>query len=122
MSRYAIYGAGSLGTVLGAYITKNGGDIDLINRNRAHVEALNENGATVTGAVEFNVPVKVLLPDEMDGRYDVISREYSFLFRDRIGILAYAVTATRGWEWFDGVREKQWFKDFTEKVKKASNK
>ena len=38
MKRYAIYGAGSLGTVLGAYITKNGGQIDLINRNRAHVE------------------------------------------------------------------------------------
>ena len=38
--RYAIYGAGSLGTVLGAYITQNGGTIDLINRNRAHVEAL----------------------------------------------------------------------------------
>ena len=37
MKRYAIYGAGSLGTVLGAYITKNGGQIDLINRNRAHV-------------------------------------------------------------------------------------
>ena len=30
MKRYAIYGAGSLGTVLGAYITKNGGQIDLI--------------------------------------------------------------------------------------------
>ena len=72
MKRYAIYGAGSLGTVLGAYITKNGGEIDLINRNRAHVEALNENGATVTGMVEFNTPVSVLLPDEMDGRYDVI--------------------------------------------------
>jgi hypothetical protein len=27
--RCAIYGAGSLGTVLGAYITKNGGKIDL---------------------------------------------------------------------------------------------
>lgn len=72
MKKYAIYGAGSLGTVLGAYITKNGGEIDLINRNRTHVEALNENGATITGTVEFNVPVKVLLPDEMEGRYDII--------------------------------------------------
>ncbi len=72
MKRYAIYGAGSLGTVLGAYITKNGGEIDLINRNRAHIEALNENGATVIGAAEFNVPVNVLTPDEMDGRYDII--------------------------------------------------
>ena len=72
MKRYAIYGAGSLGTVLGAYITKNGGKIDLINRNRAHVEALNENGATIIGTTEFNIPVNVMLPDEMDGRYDVI--------------------------------------------------
>lgn len=72
MKRYAIYGAGSLGTVLGAYITKNGGEIDLINRNRAHVEALNENGATIIGTAEINVPVNVLTPDEMDGRYDII--------------------------------------------------
>ena len=29
--RAAIYGAGSLGTILGAFISKNGGQIDLIN-------------------------------------------------------------------------------------------
>lgn len=38
--RVAIYGAGSLGTILGAYISKNGGTIELINRNKAHIEAL----------------------------------------------------------------------------------
>ena len=57
MSRYAIYGAGSLGTVLGAYITKNGGHIDLIKRNKAHVEALRKNGAKIMGTVEMTVPV-----------------------------------------------------------------
>ena len=72
MSRYAIYGAGSLGTVLGAYITKNGGKIDLINRNKAHVDALNEKGAHITGTVELTVPVTALTPDEMSGEYDVI--------------------------------------------------
>ena len=70
--RYAIYGAGSLGTVLGAYITKNGGEIDLINRNKAHVDALNANGAHITGTVEMTVPVKALTPEEMSGIYDVI--------------------------------------------------
>lgn len=70
--RYAIYGAGSLGTVLGAYITKNGGEIDLINRNKAHVAALREHGARITGTVEMTVPVTALTPDEMTGRYDVI--------------------------------------------------
>ncbi len=72
MKRYAIYGAGSLGTVLGAYITKNGGQIDLINRNKAHVEALRKNGARITGTVEMTVPVTAMTPDEMSGKYDVI--------------------------------------------------
>ncbi|MBQ7369660.1 MAG: 2-dehydropantoate 2-reductase [Clostridia bacterium] len=72
MKRYAIYGAGSLGTVLGAYITKNGGQIDLINRNKAHVEALKKNGAKITGTVEMTVPVTALTTDEMTGKYDVI--------------------------------------------------
>ena len=72
MAKYAIYGAGSLGTVLGAYITKNGGEVELINRNRAHVAALREKGATITGTVEMTVPVKALTPDEMEGPYDVI--------------------------------------------------
>lgn len=72
MSRYAIYGAGSLGTVLGAYITQRGGQIDLINRNKAHVVALRQNGARITGTVNMTVPVTALTPDEMSGTYDVI--------------------------------------------------
>ena len=72
MKRYAIYGAGSLGTVLGAYITKNGGKIDLINRNKAHVEALRTNGAIINGTVDMTVPVSALTPDEMTGKYDII--------------------------------------------------
>ena len=72
MRRYAIYGAGSLGTVLGAYITKNGGQIDLVNRNKAHVDALNRNGARITGTTELTVPVTAITPDQMSGTYDVI--------------------------------------------------
>lgn len=70
--RVAIYGAGSLGTVLGAYITKAGEQIDLINRNKAHIEALNKCGATVSGKANFNVKVTALLPDQMSGKYDII--------------------------------------------------
>ena len=72
MTRAAIYGAGSLGTVLGAYITKNGRDIVLVNRNKNHVAALNEKGAHITGTVEMIVPVKAITPQEMEGKYDVI--------------------------------------------------
>ena len=70
--RYAIYGAGSLGTVLGAYIARTGTPIDLINRNKAHVKALKEQGAVITGTVQMKVPVTALLPEEMTGRYDII--------------------------------------------------
>lgn len=70
--RAAIYGAGSLGTILGAYITKNGGEVELINRNKAHVEALRSNGATVTGTVNFTQKVTAYTPDEMSGSYDII--------------------------------------------------
>ena len=70
--RIAIYGAGSLGTVLGAYLTKNGVPVDLVNHNRAHVEALRKNGAHIAGTVDFTVPVSALLPEEISGKYDII--------------------------------------------------
>ena len=70
--RAVIYGAGSLGTILGAFITKNGGQIDLVNHNKAHVAALQEKGATVTGTVNFVQKVTAYTDDEMSGLYDII--------------------------------------------------
>ena len=70
--RIAIYGAGSLGTILGAFISKNGTPIDLINRNQAHVDALRTNGAQVIGTLTFTQPVVAYTPAEMSGLYDII--------------------------------------------------
>ncbi len=70
--RCAIYGAGSLGTVLGAYMTKNGVPVELVNRNKAHVAAMREKGAHISGTVDMTVPVNAITPDEMSGEYDVI--------------------------------------------------
>lgn len=61
-----------MGTILGAYITKNGGRIDLVNHNFAHVRALNEKGAHVVGSVDFVQPVKAITPYEMAGTYNII--------------------------------------------------
>ncbi len=69
--RIAIYGAGSLGTILGAYIARKGEKIELINRNKAHVEALQTKGATITGTVNFNQVVTAYTPSEMSGKYDI---------------------------------------------------
>lgn len=71
IERIALMGTGSLGTILGAYITKKGYNIELIDANKAHVDALNANGAKVVGFEEFTVPVKALTPDQMEGTYDL---------------------------------------------------
>jgi len=67
-----ILGAGSLGTIAGALITKNGGEVLLVDANKAHVDALNKNGATVTGLTNVTVPVKAITPDQMTGGYDLV--------------------------------------------------
>lgn len=70
--RVAIYGAGSLGTILGAYITRAGYEIELINRNEAHIKALQDRGAQIVGGVEFSQEVVAYTPSEMSGVYDII--------------------------------------------------
>ena len=70
--KIAIFGAGSLGTILGAFITKGGMDVDLINRNTDHIAGLKGKGAKVIGTVQMTVPVKALLPEEIKDKYDLI--------------------------------------------------
>lgn len=70
--RLAIYGAGSLGIVLGVYLSRANIQADLINRNPAQIQALREKGACVQGEVSFCASVKALFPQEMEGEYDLI--------------------------------------------------
>ena len=70
--RVAIYGAGAIGTILGAYIAASGKQIDLITRNKEHVEAMKNHGARVLGHADFTVHVNAYTPDEMTGVYDII--------------------------------------------------
>lgn len=70
--RSMIYGAGSLGTILGACLSERGADVLLVSRNAAHIEALRTRGATITGSVQKTVPVQACLPQEISGTFDVI--------------------------------------------------
>lgn len=70
--RIAIVGCGAMGTVLGAFLGKNGCAVDFIDNYEEHVKALNEKGAHVIGTVDFKVPVKAYTPDEMEGIYDIV--------------------------------------------------
>lgn len=72
MRRYLIYGAGAMGTILGAFMARKGIEVQLVSRNKEHISALKEKGAKVTGKEEFVQKVAALLPEEMSGTYDVI--------------------------------------------------
>lgn len=61
-----------MGTALGAYLAKDGLLVDMVDAYEPHVRALNETGAHVLGREEFTAPVRALLPEQMDGVYDLV--------------------------------------------------
>ncbi len=65
-------GAGSLGTIAGALLSKAGLDVILVDANEENVNALNMNGAHVVGCMELAAPVKALTPDRMEGTFDLV--------------------------------------------------
>lgn len=70
--KVAIYGCGAMGTVMGAFLNKNGLEVTLIDSYEEHVKALNEKGAHIVGCTDLTVPVKAITPDQMEGKYDII--------------------------------------------------
>lgn len=72
--RACIYGAGAMGTVLGAFISRAGLQIDLVTRNRQYVAALCSGGAQVVtpSGGGFTQKVTAITPEQMTGKYDVI--------------------------------------------------
>ena len=72
IKKIAIMGAGSLGTILGAYLARAGADVTLIDAYEEHVSALNERGAQVTGKAEFRAPVKAVCSSRVNETFDLI--------------------------------------------------
>lgn len=68
----AIYGAGSLGTIMGAYLSTTDHTVDLIDNFEEHVDLLNESGATITGTTDFHISVNAIKPEEINKTYDLI--------------------------------------------------
>ena len=69
--RSAVIGVGSLGTIIGALITQNGGQIDLVDTYQPTINVLREKGASVTGTMKLQVPVSACHIDELEGVYDL---------------------------------------------------
>lgn len=70
--RVAIIGAGSLGTIIGAKMASGERPVELVDTNRAHVKALNRDGARIIGEMDLLVPVRAKTPEEMSGQYDLV--------------------------------------------------
>lgn len=69
--RIAIVGSGAMGTILGAFLARKGYNLELVDTNKEHVDALNEHGAKIIGTQEFTVSVTAITPDQMSGIYDL---------------------------------------------------
>src|SRR5262249_12911172 len=54
-----ILGAGALGTLLGAHLARAGEDVTLIARGQ-RAAYLQAHGATITGLVDFTIPIRVV--------------------------------------------------------------
>src|SRR5262249_54732446 len=69
--KIVILGAGALGTVLGAHLARAGEDVTLIARGQ-RAAYLQEHGATITGLVDFTVPVRVVTEPSQVQEADVL--------------------------------------------------
>ncbi|WP_025679517.1 ketopantoate reductase family protein [Paenibacillus polymyxa] len=82
--RIAILGAGSLGTIVGAYLAAGGMDVELIDAYKAHVDTLNQIGAKVVGTTEFQAKVKAIIPENKSGKYDLVLLLTKQLYNDSV--------------------------------------
>ena len=75
-TKIAIYGAGAMGTVLGALLTKGGlKNVHLITRNETHTKAMQDTGARIVCVAEnteFTVKVQARTPAQITDKYDVV--------------------------------------------------
>jgi 2-dehydropantoate 2-reductase len=70
--RIIVIGVGPIGGIIGGRLARAGNDITFVDVDKEHVSAIREKGLQVDvpdGA--FNVTIKVVFPNEIDGKYDI---------------------------------------------------
>jgi 2-dehydropantoate 2-reductase len=71
--RIGIIGAGALGSVIGGSLAEAGNNVLLVNRNRAHVDAINREGLTIrTDGKDRAVAVRAAIPAEVGELADLV--------------------------------------------------
>jgi len=68
-----IIGAGAIGGLAGAYMTRAGHDVLLVDRWKEHVDALNAKGLFIDGVRgEMTIPVKAATPDQLTDALETV--------------------------------------------------
>lgn len=71
--KITIIGAGAIGGLAGAYMTRAGHDVLLVDRWVEHVEAMNRDGLFIDGIRgESRFPVKAATPDQLTGPLEAV--------------------------------------------------
>jgi 2-dehydropantoate 2-reductase len=76
--RILVVGAGAIGGVVGAVLTRAGADVTLVDADVAHREAMQREGLTIEGWAgegepsPHTVAVRALAPEAPDGQFDVV--------------------------------------------------
>ncbi|HEY8596189.1 MAG TPA: 2-dehydropantoate 2-reductase N-terminal domain-containing protein [Devosiaceae bacterium] len=71
--KITVIGSGAIGGLAGAYMSRAGHDVLLVDRWAEHVSAMNEKGLFIDGVRgEMTVPVKAATPDQLAGDLGVV--------------------------------------------------
>lgn len=73
MMRVTIIGAGAIGGLAGAHLSRAGFEVTLVDRWREHVEVMNERGLYIDGVRgEMTIPVRALTPEQLEGPLEAV--------------------------------------------------
>lgn len=71
--KLTIVGAGAIGGLAGAYMSRSGEDVLLVDRWAEHVAAMNNNGLFIDGVRgEMRIPVRAATPDQLQGPLEAV--------------------------------------------------
>ncbi len=70
---FLIWGAGAIGGTIGAYLARAGHAVVFVDRDAAHVDAINHSGLAITGPIaEFTASAQAFTPATLPGQYGAI--------------------------------------------------
>lgn len=71
--KFLIWGAGAIGGTMGAYLSRAGHDVALVDTVAEHVDAINAAGLQITGPIaEFTARMAAFTPDDLRGEWRTI--------------------------------------------------